>query len=402
VNRRAILIVLDGVGAGAAHDAADYGDADSNTLGNVADAVGGLELPALQSLGLGRALPIRGMRDDVEVRGAWGTMQPASPGKDSTTGHWELAGLHLDRPFPTYPDGFPNQLLDEFSRRTGRPVVGNVAGSGTAMIDRFAADHVASGAWIVYTSADSVFQIAAHESIVPLTELYAACATARALLTPPHNVSRVIARPFVGEPGAYRRTPNRRDFSLEPLGETLLDALQRAGISRHGVGKVDDLFAGRGISSHHTSDDREGIDLIADWIRGLGEGEGNPDVSHSGFLFANLVDFDQLYGHRNDVAGFYGALRQFDTALPNLLAGLRDGDLLAITADHGNDPTTPSTDHARERVPLLVTAGGQGAGVKAVSVGERSTFSDLGATIAEWFGIAFRGRGTSFLREIMA
>ena len=211
-------------------------------------------------------------------------------------------------------------------------------------------------------------------------------------------MSRVIARPFVGEPGSYRRTPNRRDFSLEPLGETLLDALQAAGIERHGVGKVDDLFAARGISSHHTADNREGIARIQAWIGG----SGNPGVSHSGFLLANLVDFDQLFGHRNDVAGFYGALRQFDAALPGLLAGLRDGDILAITADHGNDPTTPSTDHARECVPLLVTGRTNGQGIKSVNLGVRSTFSDLGATIAEWFGISFRGRGTSFLREIMA
>jgi phosphopentomutase len=396
VSRRAILIVLDGVGAGAARDAADYGDAGSNTLANLAKAVGGVELPAMESLGLGRAIRIRGVRDDVDARGAWGIMHPASPGKDSTTGHWELAGVHLDHPFPTYPDGFPPEVIDRFSRVTGRRVIGNAAGSGTAMIDRLAEEHVATGAWIVYTSADSVFQVAAHESIVPLDELYDACRSARAILTPPHNVSRVIARPFTGRPGAYRRTANRRDFSLEPLGETLLDALQAAGISRQGVGKVDDLFAGRGISSHHTTDNLDGIERIQAWIGGT----GNPDVSHSGFLFANLVDFDQLYGHRNDVAGFYGALRQFDAALPALLGGLRDGDLLAITADHGNDPTTPSTDHARECVPLLVTAGGRG--VKAVDLGHRATFSDLGATIAEWFGIAFRGRGSSFLQEIMA
>src|SRR5688572_21171586 len=283
-------------------------------------------------------------------------MHPASPGKDSTTGHWELAGLHLDQPFPTYPNGFPPAVIEEFSRITGRPVIGNEAGSGTAMIDRYAAEHQASGAWIVYTSADSVFQVAAHESVIPLEELYFACEGARRMLKPPHNVSRVIARPFVGTSGSYKRTPNRRDFSLEPLGETLLDALKSAGIAREGVGKVDDLFAGRGISSHHTVDNREGIARIQAWIGG----SGNPDVSHSGFLFANLVDFDQLFGHRNDVAGFYGALRQFDAALPDLLAGLRDGDLLAITADHGNDPTTPSTDHARECVPVLVTAGGRG------------------------------------------
>ena len=396
MNRRAIIIVLDGVGAGAAHDASDYGDANSNTLGHVAEAVGGVHLPALESLGLGRAVPMRGLRDDVPVRGAWGTMLPASPGKDSTTGHWELAGLHLEQPFPTYPAGFPESVIEEFSRVTGRAVLGNVAGSGTAMIDRYGAEHVASGAWIVYTSADSVFQVAAHESVVPLKELYDACVRAREILVPPHNVSRVIARPFVGEAGAWLRTPNRRDFSLAPLGETLLDALEAAHVSRTGVGKVDDLFAGRGISSQHTVDNREGIERIRDWIGGT----GNPGVSYSGFLFANLVDFNQLYGHRNDVAGFYGSLRQFDTALPDLLAGLRDGDLLAITADHGNDPTTPSTDHARERVPLLVTGGG--SGFKAVGLGDRATFSDLGATIAEWFGISFRGRGTSFLQEIVA
>lgn len=394
MSRRAILIVLDGVGAGAAADAPLYGDAGSNTLANVADVVGGMSLPALEALGLGRAVHIRGLRDDVAPAGSWGTMQPASPGKDSTTGHWELAGLHLAHAFPTYPRGFPAVLLAEFTRLTGRPVIGNVAGSGTALIDRFAEEHIATGAWIVYTSADSVFQVAAHESVIPLDELYAACVAARGMLTVPHNVSRVIARPFVGEPGSYHRTPNRRDFSLEPIGATLLDALAAAGIDRQGVGKVDDLFAGRGISSHHTVDNQHGIERIRAWIGG----SGNPDVSHSGFLLANLVDFDQLFGHRNDVAGFYEALRQFDTALPGLLAGLRDGDLLAITADHGNDPTTSSTDHARECVPLLVT----GRGLKAVSLGVRPTFSDLGATIADWFGIAFRGRGTSFLREILA
>ena len=394
MNRRAILIVLDGVGAGAAPDADAYGDAGSNTLANVAEAVGGLHLPHLEALGLGNALPIRGLRAGMAARAAWGTMTPASPGKDSTTGHWELAGLHLNGPFPTYPNGFPADVVDAFSRATGRGVLGNVAGSGTAMIDRYAAEHVATGAWILYTSADSVFQVAAHEDVVPLAELYAACEKAREILVPPHNVSRVIARPFVGKAGSYQRTPNRRDFSLAPLGQTLLDALEAAGIERHGVGKVDDLFAGRGISSQHTADNREGIARIADWIGG----GGNPGVSKSGFLFANLVDFDQLFGHRNDVAGFYGALRQFDDSLPGLLAGLRDGDLLAITADHGNDPTTASTDHARERVPLLVT----GRGVRPVSLGIRTTFSDLGATIAEWFGISFRGRGTSFLQEIVA
>jgi phosphopentomutase len=261
-------------------------------------------------------------------------------------------------------------------------------------MDRFAGEQAATGKWIVYTSADSVFQVAAHESVIGLEELYAACAKARALLQGPHNVSRVIARPFVGSAGSYRRTANRRDFSTPPPGKTLLDALAEAGIARAGVGKVDDLMAGRGISSQHVANNAEGIALIQAWI----EGDGNPDVSHSGFLLANLVDFDQLFGHRNDVAGFYEALRQFDAALPAMLEGLRDGDLLAITADHGNDPTTSSTDHARECVPLVVA----GPGIHPRALGERSTFSDLGATIAEWFGIGFRGRGTSFLGDILA
>lgn len=384
--RRGIVIVLDGVGAGAARDAERYGDVGSDTLGHVAEAVGGASLPALESLGLGRATVVRGLRPDLPPRGAWGTMQPASPGKDSTTGHWELAGLHLDHPFPTYPHGFPESLVSEFAQRTGRPAIGNVVGSGTVVIDRYAEEHARRGAWILYTSADSVFQIAAHEDVVPLAELYAACEIARRLLVAPHNVSRVIARPFVGIPDSYRRTPNRRDFSIAPVGETLLDALAAAGIARHGVGKVDDLFAGRGIASRHTSDNAEGIEVIRSWIAGM----------ESGLCFANLVDFDQQFGHRNDVAGFYGALRQFDAALTTLLHDLREDDLLAITADHGNDPTTPSTDHARERVPLLVT----GPRIQPRSLGERATFSDLGATVAEWLGIGFRGRGMSFLPAI--
>ena len=387
-GRRAALIVLDGVGAGAAHDAATYGDEGSDTLGNVAAAVGGANLPNLERLGLGLATSMSGLRRSGAGTGAWGVMQPASPGKDSTTGHWELAGLHLERPFPVYPDGFPDDVIDAFSRATGRPVIANIAGSGTEVIDRYAEEQSRSGAWIVYTSADSVFQIAAHEDWIGLTELYAACETARALLKAPHNLARVIARPFVGTAGSYRRTPNRRDFSIAPLGETLIDALAAAGVGRDGVGKVDDLFAGRGITSRHTANNAEGIAAIGDWLGG----------SESGFLFANLIDFDQLYGHRNDVAGFYRALQQFDLALPSLLDRLHHDDLLAITADHGNDPTTPSTDHARERVPLLVT----GARVRPTGIGERPTFSDLGATIAEWFGIAFRGRGASFLSEIIS
>lgn len=387
MTRRAAVIVLDGVGAGAAHDAGAYGDEGSDTLGHVMAAVGGASLPNLEALGLGCLTSLAGVKAGVAARGAWGTMQPASPGKDSTTGHWELMGLRLAHPFPTYPQGFPTDVVEAFRRATGRGVIGNVAGSGTAIIDRYADEHRRTGAWILYTSADSVFQIAAHEGVIPLEELYAGCATARRLLVAPHNVSRVIARPFTGTPGAYRRTAARRDYSIPPMGETLLDALEHAGIPRHGVGKVDDLFAGRGISSRHTADNAEGIAEIRRWI---GAGDG-------GFLLANLVDFDQQYGHRNDVAGFYGALRQLDAAVPSLLRALREDDLLVITADHGNDPTTSSTDHARERVPLLVT----GPRVRARGIGERGTFSDLGATLAEWFGIGFRGSGSSFLSEVL-
>ena len=385
--KRAVIIILDGVGIGEAPDAALYGDAGSDTLGNVARACGGLTLPRLERFGLGNIRPLEGMRRRGDAAGAWGTMRPASAGKDSTAGHWEIAGVHLDRPFPTFPTGFRRDVIERFSRETGRGVIGNVVGSGTDVIEKYGDEHVKTGNWIVYTSADSVFQIAAHEQVIPLDELYRACEVARKILVPPNDVSRVIARPFDGVSGAYKRTPNRRDYSIEPPSETLLDALASAGIQRGGVGKVDDLFAGRSIASRHTASNAEGIRGIKEW---LSSAEG-------GFLFANLVDFDQLYGHRNDVAGFYGALREFDAALPSITSRLKEDDLLFITADHGNDPTTPSTDHARERVPLL--AGGMH--VVPRDLGERETFSDLGATVAEWFGLSFRGRGKSFLSELV-
>lgn len=385
---RAALIVLDGVGIGAAHDAALYGDEGSNTLGNLAEAVGGVELPNLERMGLGTIAPIKGLSADAGGSAARARLQPASAGKDSTTGHWELCGVRLEIPFPTYPNGFPADVIDEFVRATGRQVIGNIAASGTEIIASLGKEHEESGAWIVYTSADSVFQVAAHEEKVPVAELYDACAAARRILVSPHNVSRVIARPFVGSPGDYRRTARRRDFSIAPVGQTLLDALAEAGIPRAGVGKVDDLFACRSIAAVHTANNAEGIERIGAWLLG----------SDSGFLFANLVDFDQTYGHRNDPAGFYGALREFDAALPALLSLLREDDLFAITADHGNDPTTESTDHARECVPLLI----QGSRIRGVNLGERESFSDVGATISEWFGLAFRGSGSSLLPEIVA
>jgi phosphopentomutase len=388
VSRRAAIIVLDGVGIGEAADAATYGDVGSNTLGNLARAVGGLSLPNLQRAGLGNIAPLDGVARVASPSGAWGLMQPRSAGKDSTTGHWEIAGLQLVRPFPTYPNGFPDDVVGEFARATGRPVIGNVVGSGTAVIDKFGPEHQRNGAWILYTSADSVFQIAAHEQVIPLTELYSGCEIARRQLVAPNDVSRVIARPFIGTPGSYSRTKNRRDYSILPPGETLLDALAGGGVARSGVGKVDDLFAGRAIASRHTANNAEGIAAVQEWLAS----------EVSGLLFTNLVDFDQAFGHRNDTSGFYGALREFDAALPELLALLREDDLLFITADHGNDPTTPSTDHARENVPLLAL----GPAVHPVALGRRETFSDLGATVAEWLGVSFRGRGQSFLGQLIA
>ena len=385
---RAFLIVLDGVGIGALPDAADYGDQGTHTLLHVAEAAGGLSLPVLERLGLGRLLALPGVRAISDPRGARGRLAEASKGKDSTTGHWELAGLKLGRAFPTYPHGFPVPLLERWSERIGRGWIGNVAASGTEIIARLGAEHERSGRLIVYTSADSVFQIAAHERRVPLDELYAACRAARELLTGEHAVGRVIARPFVGEPGDYRRTPNRRDFSLEPPAETLLDRLKRAGQRVVTVGKVDDLFAGRGVSEAiHTRNNAEGEDVLVDLARRAGEG----------LVFANLVDFDQQYGHRNNAPGFARALEQFDERCGEIEGRLRDDELCLVTADHGNDPTTPGTDHTREYTPLLVA----GPRVRpGVDLGTRATFADVGATLAEMLGVGRLANGTSFLREL--
>ncbi|MBC8086458.1 MAG: phosphopentomutase [Phycisphaerae bacterium] len=386
-DRRALILVLDGVGCGAAHDAAAYGDLGSDTLGNLSRVMHGLPLPNLERLGLGRLATLKGVEAVEQPTGAWGSMEPKSAGKDSTTGHWEIAGVHLPQAFPTYPAGFPDDVVSAFSAATGRPVIGNCVASGTTIINQFAEKQRETGAWIVYTSADSVFQVAAHEEWIPLEELYRACETARALLQPPHNVSRVIARPFVGSAGNWQRTTHRRDFSVPPIAETLVDALAAAGVPRVGVGKIDDLFAGRNITSRHTEHNQAGLEAVHEWLEG----------SARGLCFANLVDFDQLFGHRNDSPGFLGALVDFDRALPRLLAALKKEDLLFITADHGNDPTTPSTDHARERVPLLVA----GPRVRPVPLGVRRTFSDLGATVADWFGLTWRGQGESFLPALV-
>jgi phosphopentomutase len=386
VTRRAAIIVLDGVGIGQAHDADQYGDSGSNTLGNVARAVGGLSMPRFEALGLGCCADVRGVAPVVSPRAAHGVCEPASPGKDSITGHWEICGLILDAPFPTYPRGFPPALIAEFAHRTGRGVLGNKAASGTAVLDEYGTEHCRSGDWIVYTSADSVFQVAAHEEKVPLEELYTACATARELLAGEHGVSRVIARPFTGEPGGWKRTVDRRDFSLPPPGPTLLDRLAERQIPRVGVGKVDDLFAHRGITSVHTGTNAEAYVLIEGALRAM----------RRGLLLANVIEFDQTWGHRNDVPGFEGGLRELDRALPRLLAEVREEDLVIFTADHGNDPTTPSTDHSREVVPLLVL----GPKVRAVDLGRRGTFADIGQTVAEFLGAPALAAGTSFLSEV--
>ena len=386
--KRAAIIVLDGLGIGPCPDQAAYGDAGSDTLGNVARAVGGLRLPNLQRLGLGWCRSILGLTPEDRPAAAYGVALPASAGKDSTTGHWEMCGVLLAKPFRTYPRGFPRELLDEFARRTGRGWLGNKAASGTAIIAELGEVHQRTGEWIVYTSADSVFQVAAHEQTVPLDELYRACGVARDMLIGEHAVSRVIARPFAGKPGAYERTPRRKDFSIEPVGETLLDRLAAADIPRVGIGKVDDLFAARNITSEHTPTNGDAYRLIEQVLH---------DV-RLGFIFVNVIEFDQTWGHRNDVPGFHEGLKALDAWMPRLEARLTGDDLIVLTADHGNDPTTPSTDHSREAVPVLVL----GPRVRPRALGERRTFADLGATVAEYFGVPALAGGTSFLSELRA
>ncbi|HJZ62600.1 MAG TPA: phosphopentomutase [Miltoncostaeaceae bacterium] len=364
---RVIVLVMDGVGAGAAVDADRYGDAGSDTLGNTARAVGGLRLPTLERLGLGCVLPLAGVAEVRRPEALIGRLAERSAGKDTTTGHWELMGLRTDQPFRTYPEGFPDDVMEAFAAATGRGWLCNRPASGTEVIDRFGAEHMRTGALIVYTSADSVFQIAAHEGVVPLEELYDDCRAARAILTGEHAVSRVIARPFVGEPGSFERTRNRKDFSVEPHGPTALDRLTEAGVPVEGVGKIKQIFAGRGVGGEHLMrDNHDGMEIST---RLLGE------VGH-GLVFANLIDFDMLYGHRNDARGFADCLEEFDADLGPLMGAMRDGDLLVVTADHGNDPTTPSTDHSREWVPLVAWEPGRDpAGGRWV--GE---FGDVGQT----------------------
>lgn len=377
---------MDSVGCGELPDADRYGDMGSDTLGHIADAVP-LGVPTLRSMGLGRVARIGG--EDRAPIGAAGRMAEASPGKDSVTGHWELMGIILDRPFPTFPAGFPAQIIAEFERRIGRRSIGNIVASGTGIIDALGPEHMRTGAPIVYTSADSVFQIAAHEGVVPVDELYRYCEAAFDLVGRGMGVGRVIARPFAGEPGHFTRTANRRDYALDPFEETALDRLKAAGHPVVGIGKIEDLFAGRGLTrAIHTSSDEHGMDVTIQELA----------TTERGVIFVNLVDFDTHYGHRNDVPGYAANLERFDARLAQVLPLLRDTDLLIVTADHGNDPATPSTDHSREHVPLLVA----GASVKAgADLGTRVTFADVGQTLVDIFGLAPLKVGTSFLRDLV-
>ena len=388
---RAIVLVIDSVGIGELPDAALYGDQGSNTLGNIARRVP-LKVPALRRLGLGRLVALGGTSEPISTgpAGAVGRMAEASAGKDSVTGHWEMMGIVLDRAFPVFPDGFSADIIAEFSRLTGRGVLGNKAASGTNIIDELGPEHMRTGSLIVYTSADSVFQIAAHEDVVSVPELYRACEIAFKLVGEGLGVGRVIARPFVGAPGAFKRTSNRHDYALTPFGETALDRLKAASLPVVAIGKIRDLFAGRGMTADfHTVSDDDGMNVVEQQMRGV----------ERGLIFANLVDFDVLYGHRNDVEGYAANLERFDARLAALLPQLRPADLLVVTADHGNDPTTPGTDHAREYVPLLVT----GAHVRAgVDLGTRRTFADLGQTLADVFGVGRLAHGRSFLPELLS
>ncbi len=385
--RRVVWIVLDSVGIGELPDAAAYGDVGSDTLGNIARRRP-LHLPHLCALGLANIQPLHGLEASPVPQGAYGKCALASPGKDTTTGHWEMAGIHLDKPLPLFPGGFPRTLMDEFERRIGRGTLGNVAASGTEFVARLGDEHVRTGSPIVYTSADSVFQIAAHEDVIPLWELYKICETARELLQGPLEVGRVIARPFEGEPGAYRRTANRRDFAIPPPRGMLLDRLEERGVPVYAIGKIFDIFLGRGIGEHVKT--KNNADGMAKTMAALEEA---PD----GLIFVNLVDFDQLYGHRNDVEGYARALEEVDRWLPALMSHLTGEDLLILTADHGCDPTTTSTDHSREYVPLLAWRAGPAL---ACNLGVRSTLSDIGQTVAGNFGVSI-AKGTSFLDKLL-
>ena len=384
--QRIIWIVLDSVGVGAMPDAADYGDVGSDTLGNIARQRV-LKLPNLCALGLGNLKPTPELSRAAHPEGAYGRCTLRSPGKDTTTGHWEMAGIHLAKPFPLFPHGFPPEIMGEFEHRIGRSTLGNKAASGTEIIKELGAEHVRTGSPIVYTSADSVFQIAAHEGVIPIAELYRICEIARDILRGPYEVGRVIARPFEGEPGHFQRTANRHDYAVPPPPGMLLDKLAESQVEVRSVGKISDIFLGRGITAQYkTKNNADGMAKTFEAMHGF----------ERGLVFVNLVDFDQQYGHRNDVEGYALALEEFDAWLPEFRAALLPDDLAILTADHGCDPTTPSTDHSREYTPLLAFGPHVRAGV---DLGLRATLSDLGQTVARNFATSIE-KGTSFLSEI--
>jgi phosphopentomutase len=388
---RVLLLVCDSFGVGEAPDAAAYGDEGSNTIGNTARAVGGIEAPNLADLGLGLLTEAPGIEPRARPGTAHGRMRERSAGKDTTTGHWEVAGLIVERPFPTYPDGFPREVIGPFERAIGLEVLGNRPASGTEIIEELGQEHLRTGRPIVYTSADSVFQIATHKDVVPLDRLYEWCRIARGILDGDHRVGRVIARPFVGRPGSFTRTHERRDFSVEPFGPTYLDRIHDAGIPVYGVGKIPDIFAGRGLTeSEHSESNDHGVALSIDY---LARGD-------DALVVTNLVDFDTKYGHRNDAEGYARCVEAFDRRLPDLVDAVGDG-LLFLTGDHGCDPTDESTDHTREHTPVLVAGGGLGRR-RAVDLGVRDTFADLGATVAFVFGVPSTDglAGTSFAADL--
>lgn len=386
---RVVLIVMDSVGAGELPDAKLYNDEGSNTLGNISKKVGGLKLPNLQKLGLGNIDGIKGFEGEKKPVGSYGRSLEKSPGKDTTTGHWEIAGLILDQAFPTYPDGFPQDVISEFEKRIGTKSIGNYPASGTVIIQDLGDEHVKTGYPIVYTSADSVFQIAAHEDVIPLERLYEICQIARDMLVGEHAVGRIIARPFIGSNGDYKRTTNRRDFSLKPIRKTILNNIVEKGLDVCAVGKIEDIYGGYGITKAiHTKSNMDGVDKTIEYMK----------EPTKGLIFTNLVDFDMLYGHRNDVEGYANALKEFDARIPEIIDALRDDDVLIITADHGCDPTTSSTDHSREYIPMLV----YGKSIKSgINLGTRESFSDIGKTIGEMLSVPNEISGESFAKDIL-
>lgn len=386
--KRAVLIVLDSVGIGEMPDAHLYGDVGANTLGNIAKAVGGMTIPNLEALGLGNIEPLKGVTVKETPQAAYGKSAELSIGKDTVTGHWEMAGVILEKPLNTYPEGFSKEIMDAFEEKIGRKTIGNVVASGTEIIERLGEEHVKTGYPIIYTSADSVFQIAAHEGIVPLEELYRYCEIAREMLVGDWQVGRVIARPFTGEVGSFTRTSNRKDYSLDPFNKTILEYIKEDGQNVMCVGKIEDVFNKIGVThSVHTTNNLEGVEETINYIE-----EGMP-----GLIWSNLVDFDMKFGHRNDYLGYYNAIREFDRELPRIMESLKDEDILIITADHGCDPTTASTDHSREYIPILV----YGKNIRAgANLGVRRTFSDIGKTILDYLDIENTLYGESFLKEI--